>query len=77
MKVEILGPGCKNCENLKENVNKVVSKLGLEDVEVVSIEDPEEIVGRGVMSTPALAVDGEMKVTGRVPSEDEIQEMLR
>ena len=76
MKVEVFGPGCKNCESLKENVKEAAAELGLEDLELTSVEEPEEIVNRGVMSTPALAVDGETKVSGRVPSKEEIKEML-
>ena len=77
MKIEIFGPGCKNCEKLKDNVKNVVSNLGLEDAEVTSVEDPEEIVNKGVMSTPALSIDDEVKISGRVPSEEEIEELLR
>lgn len=77
MKVEILGPGCPNCEKLKENVKNVVENLGDSEIEVTKVEDPAEIAGKGVMNTPALAVDGEVKVSGRIPPGEEIKEILK
>ncbi len=77
MKVEILGPGCENCEKLKEKTREVIEDLELKDTEFVAVEDPEEIVSRGVMNTPALAIDGDIKLSGRVPSKEEIEEVLR
>lgn len=76
MKIEILGPGCPNCEKLEENTQKAVKKLGLSDAEIVKVNDFEEIANRGVMNTPALVIDGEVKLSGRVPSEEEIQGLL-
>lgn len=76
MKVEILGPGCPNCEKLKENTKKAIEDLGLPDAEVVEIKDPTEIASKGVLNTPAIAIDGEIKLSGRVPSKEEIKELL-
>lgn len=76
MKVEVLGPGCANCERLKERTENVVEDLQDKDMELVEVEDVEEIAEKGVMNTPALAVDGEVKISGRVPSEEEIREVL-
>ena len=75
MKIEVLGPGCAKCETLAANVQTAVSELNL-DAEIVKITDIMEITSRGVMMTPALIVDGQVKVTGKVPSATELQAML-
>ncbi len=76
MKVEVLGPGCANCKRLMEKTEKVVEDLQDEEIELIEVEDHEKIAKKGVMSTPAIAVDDEVKISGRVPSEDEIREVL-
>ena len=74
-KIQILGTGCPKCKKLAENAEAAVKDLGIEyDIEKVT--NINEIMGFGVMMTPALAVDGEVKVVGKVPSPDEIKEML-
>jgi len=75
MKLQILGTGCPKCKKLAENAENAVKELGIE-CEVEKITDINEIIGFGVMMTPALAIDGEVKVAGRLPSVDEIKEML-
>ncbi len=75
MKIEILGPGCPKCASLAESVQAVVAKMGL-DAEITKVTDITEITSRGVMMTPAIVVDGEVKMSGRVPSPEQIQEML-
>ncbi len=75
MKIEVLGPGCKNCSALEEATNEALSQLGL-DASVEKVTDYGKIAGYGVMSTPALVVDGEVRSVGRVPSVDEITELL-
>jgi small redox-active disulfide protein 2 len=75
MKVQILGTGCPKCKKLEEHAESAVRELGL-DAEVVKITDINEIVSFGVMATPALAVDGEVKVSGRLASVKEIKELL-
>ena len=75
MKIEILGPGCPKCKALAAGAAAAVMKLGL-DAEVTKVTDINEITSRGVMLPPALVVDGEVKASGRVPSPEEIQEML-
>ncbi|HUV24535.1 MAG TPA: thioredoxin family protein [Methanomassiliicoccales archaeon] len=72
----MFGSGCAKCKRLERNVNKAVSKTGI-DAQVVKVQDIQEITDRGVMITPALFIDGEPKAMGRVPSVDEIAEMLR
>ncbi|PNX51541.1 MAG: thioredoxin family protein [Thermoplasmata archaeon M8B2D] len=76
MKIEILGTGCPKCKATEKVVRKVVEELG-KDVEVVKIEDLQEIVNRGVMMTPAVIVDGEIKIVGHIPSVDEIKKLLK
>jgi len=76
MKIEILGTGCPKCKATEKVVRKVVEELG-KDIEVVKVEDLQEIVNRGVMMTPAVVVDGEVKIIGHVPSVDEIKKLLK
>jgi len=74
-KLQILGPGCIRCRMLAENAAKAADKLGIE-YEIEKITNINDIIGFGVMLTPALVVDGEVKAAGKVPSADEIKEML-
>ena len=76
MKIEILGTGCPKCKATEKIVRKVVEELG-KKVDIVKVEDLQEIVDRGVMMTPAVVVDGEVKIIGRVPSPDEIKKLLK
>ncbi|RLI63105.1 MAG: thioredoxin family protein [Candidatus Asgardarchaeum californiense] len=76
MKIEILGTGCPKCKATEKVVRKVVEELG-RDVEVVKVEDLQEIVNRGVMMTPAVVVNGDVKIVGHVPSTDEIKKLLK
>jgi small redox-active disulfide protein 2 len=75
MKIEVLGTGCAKCKTLYENVKKAVEMSGKE-AEVVKVEDIPSIMKYGVMSTPALVVDGVVKFSGKVPGADEIMGML-
>ena len=74
-KIQILGPGCPNCRRLAELTEKAAGELGL-DYELEKVTDIMQITQFGVMATPGLAVDGKVLVSGRVPSEAEIKEML-
>lgn len=74
-KIQILGTGCPKCKKLAENAEAAVN--GLEPgFEIEKVTNINEIMKFGVMMTPALAVDGEVKVVGKVPSPDEIKKML-
>jgi small redox-active disulfide protein 2 len=75
MDIKILGSGCVNCRNLETNTRTALDALGLV-VEIEKVTDPGEIVSWGVMSTPALVVDDEVVVSGRVPSPDQIRQLL-
>jgi len=76
MKIEILGTGCPKCKATEKIVRQIVDELKAE-VEIVKIDDLQEIINRGVMMTPAVFVDGEAKIVGRVPSPDEIKKLLQ
>jgi len=73
--IQILGPGCAKCAKLKENADKAVQEMGIE-ASVEKIEDINVITGFGVMMTPALAIDGEVKIVGKVPPVEEIKNLL-
>ena len=74
-KIQILGTGCPKCKKLAENAEAAAKELELE-FEVEKVADINEMMKFGVMMTPALIVDGEVKVVGKVPSPDEIKQML-
>ncbi|MDZ7618007.1 MAG: thioredoxin family protein [Patescibacteria group bacterium] len=74
--VQVLGTGCAKCEKLKHNAEEAVKLAGIEAM-VEKVTDINVITGFGVMMTPALAVDGEVKLVGRVPSPEEIQKLLQ
>lgn len=76
MKLEILGSGCANCRKLYELTAEAVRELDLSDAEVVKVEDFPTIMAYGVMQTPALAVDGRLVMSGKVPSKDEIVSLI-
>ena len=74
-KLQILGPGCPKCKKLAELTETVAKDLGIE-YEIEKVTDINDIMKFGVIMTPALAVDGQVKVVGKVPSPDEIKKML-
>ncbi|EAX47644.1 redox-active disulfide protein 2 [Thermosinus carboxydivorans Nor1] len=76
MKIEILGTGCAKCTNLFENAQKAVDMLGL-DATVTKVTDIKAIMSYGVMMTPALVVDGVVKVAGKLLSPEEIAKLLK
>jgi len=73
--LQVLGPGCAKCTKFKENVDTAVQELGIE-ASVEKVDDINKITSFGVMMTPALVIDGEVKVVGRVLSVDEVKELL-
>ena len=74
-KLQILGTGCPKCRKLAENAEAAASALGIEYV-VENVTDINEIMKFGVMMTPALAVDGQVKAVGKVPDPDDIKPLL-
>jgi len=75
MKIEILGTGCAKCEKLAADTEAVAKNLGIQ-YELAKVKELKEIMDRGVIFTPALAIDGEVKVAGKVPSEAELTTIL-
>lgn len=75
MKIEVLGTGCAKCKNLYDNVNKALAESG-KTAEVIKIEDIPSIMKYGVMSTPALVIDGQVKVSGKLATVEEIKGLL-
>lgn len=75
MKVQILGTGCPKCNMLYRTAREAIDQLGL-DAELVKVDDINEIVSMGVMLTPALAIDGEIKFSGKAPGIDEVKKYL-
>jgi len=75
IRIEVLGPGCANCERLYKNTQRAVKELGLE-CELEKITDFNVIMGYHIMSTPGLVIDGVVKFSGRVPSVEQLKEML-
>ena len=74
-KIQILGTGCPKCKKLAENAEAAAKDSGIE-CEIVKVTDINEIMKFGVMLTPALAVNGQVKAVGKVPSLDEIRKFL-
>jgi small redox-active disulfide protein 2 len=75
MKIQILGPGCKNCALLERRTLEALAELGL-SAEVSRVEDYDEILSFGIMATPGLVVDGKVLLTGKVPTARALAELL-
>ena len=75
MKIQILGTGCPKCKKLTENAETAAKELGIE-YSIEKVTDINEIMKFGVMMTPGLAVDGQVKTVGKVVSTEDIKKML-
>jgi small redox-active disulfide protein 2 len=75
MKIEVLGTGCPKCVALMDNVVAAIAELGIE-AELAKVTDIVEIANRGVMMTPALSVDGEVKIVGKLATVAELKALL-
>ena len=75
MKIEVLGMGCPKCRQTKENIQSALAELGRE-AELSEVKSLKEIAGYGVMMTPAMVIDGEVKLSGKVPSVEQIKTLL-
>jgi small redox-active disulfide protein 2 len=73
--IQILGTGCPKCQKLEENTKLAAEQLALE-CEIFKVSDINAIIQMGVMMTPALVVDGKVKVTGKVPSVEELKKLI-
>lgn len=75
MEIKVLGPGCAKCKTAYNVVEKVIKENNA-DVTLTKVSDIEEMMSYNIMSTPAIVVDGVVKIKGRVPSESEIKELI-
>lgn len=75
MEIKVLGSGCQKCKKLEQITRDVVSELGIE-ADIEKVEDIQKIMQFGVMMTPALVVDDKVVLKGRIPSVNELKEIL-
>jgi small redox-active disulfide protein 2 len=75
MEIKVLGPGCAKCKKTEEVVKEAMAEAGIE-AEVEKVTDTMEIAAAGVFGTPAVIIDGEVKVVGKVPSKDQVRSWL-
>jgi len=76
MKIEILGTGCPKCKKLNDLTEEAVNELGV-SAEIIKVTDINKIIDYGVMVTPTLVIDGEVKVAGKIPSKEEIKKWIQ
>jgi small redox-active disulfide protein 2 len=76
MKIEVLGTGCPKCMNTEQNVKKALAELALH-ADVEKVTDIQEIIQRGVLSTPALVIDGKVVMQGKIPTVAQLKEMIK
>ena len=76
MKIQVIGPGCHKCKTLAQLTEQAVAELGI-TAEIIKVSDIKQIMAMGVMMTPALAVDGTVKVSGKVATLAEVKAMLQ
>jgi small redox-active disulfide protein 2 len=75
MKIEVLGTGCPKCMSMEQNVKKAVAELAVQ-AEVEKVTDIQQIIQRGVMSTPALVIDGKVVLQGKNPTVDQLKQLI-
>lgn len=76
MKIEILGTGCPKCKQLEENARKAVAESGVKS-DIVKVSEIDKIIEYGVMSTPAIVINGQVKSHGKISSTEEIKNWLK
>jgi small redox-active disulfide protein 2 len=76
MKIEVLGPGCARCQSTEQNVMKALGELNVQ-AEVLKVADISAIIERGVISTPALIIDGKLVLQGKIPTVDQIKQLIK
>lgn len=76
MKIEVLGTGCSKCKQLEKDVYNALAELNIA-AEVSKVEDIKQIMKYKVMSTPALVIDGQVKISGRLPRKEELHKYLK
>lgn len=78
MKIEVIGPGCPRCQKTEQNVNRALEEVDDSfDATVEKVEEQMEIIDRGVMHTPAVAIDGEVHTEGEIPDVNELMELFQ
>jgi small redox-active disulfide protein 2 len=75
MKIEVLGTGCPKCMSVEQNVKKALEELSVQ-ADVEKVTDIQQIIQRGVMSTPALVIDGKVVLQGKNPSVDQLKHLI-
>jgi len=75
MKIEILGTGCAKCHKLDELVRETVKMEGI-SADIANVQDIKKIMTYGVMTTPALVIDGQVKIAGKIPTADQVKDWL-
>nr|WP_321260165.1 thioredoxin family protein [uncultured Pseudodesulfovibrio sp.] len=75
MKILVMGPGCAKCEQAEKIVREAVAEAGV-DAEIEKVKDFQEIAKYGIFSTPAVVIDGEVKVVGKAPSKKDVLSWL-
>ncbi len=75
MKIEVVGPGCSRCITTEKNVREALKQLGM-NAEVTKVTDVAEFAKKGVMFTPGVIIDGQVKISGKIPIVDEIKQIL-
>ncbi len=76
MEIKILGTGCSKCDKLEKNIEIALKELNI-NANIIKVENLAEIVSYGVMSTPGLVIDGEVKAIGKVPNVKDLKKMLK
>jgi small redox-active disulfide protein 2 len=76
MKIEVLGTGCPRCQSTDQNVRKALVELQVK-AEVVKVTEIDDILARGVMFTPALVIDGKIVLQGKIPTVDQIKQLVK
>ncbi len=76
MKIEVLGTGCPKCQSTEQNVRKALAELKI-PAEVVKVTEIDAILARGVMFTPALVIDGKIVLQGKIPTVEQIKQLVR
>ncbi len=76
MKIEVLGPGCPKCHNTEENVKKALSELN-KQAEVIKVTDINVMIDKGIMQTPALIINGNIVMQGKIPTVEQIKQFIQ
>ena len=76
MEIKVLGPGCPKCRQTEETVKQAVAEAGV-DADVEKVTDTMKIAGYGVFGTPAVVVDGEVKIVGKIPTKDDVLKWIK